>query len=337
MNCKIILALLFIPLITFSQKIDQWKHLIVTTDQKQSSSFFLTTVPNAVNTKQQIIKQLDAQFCIISVSEKSSAKFREQIYPVNNDWKLPQQTLKKNKKINFNLSTSNIDLLKATLNKLQIAYKIVGTFIVLRTDLNIIQSHILPLPFVLSITTESFTPALESKIRDQNLTVNQINGLSEKFPLIEGTNQIISIKDDLFDRTDIDLLGKYIPSSTESPQVGSHATAMATISAGLGNSSVFGKGVAPKAKIQSSNFNSLFPDPINSLQGVTVQNHSYGTTIENFYGLLANAYDKNSFENTSLNHVFSVGNRGTEGYKTITGNFKNSKNSIVVIKYVSFG
>lgn len=330
MNFKIILALLIIPLITFSQKIDQWKHLIVTTDQNKPSSFFLTTIPNAVANKQQIIKQLDAQFCIVSVSEESSAKFTKQIYPVNDNWKLPQQTLKKNKKINFNLSTSNTNLLQATLNKLQIAYKIVGDFIVLCTDLNKLQNHILPLPFVLSITTESFTPTLESKIRDQNLTINQINGLSEKFPLIEGTNQIISIKDDLFDTNDIDLLGKYITSSTESANVSSHATAMATISAGLGNSSVLGKGVAPKAKIQSSNFNSLFPDPINSLQGVTVQNHSYGTTIENFYGLLANAYDKNLFENITINHVFSAGNKGIEGYKTITGNFKNSKNSIVV-------
>ncbi|MFV8355535.1 S8 family peptidase [Flavobacterium sp. XS1P32] len=330
MNFKIILALLLIPLITFSQKIDQWKHLIVSTDQNKASSFFLTTVPNAVAVKQQIVKQLDAQFCIISVSEESSAKFTKQIYPVNDNWKLPQQTLKKNKKINFNLSTSNTNLLQATLNKLQIAHKIVGDIIVLHTDLNKLQEHILPLPFVLSITTESFIPTLESKIRDQNLTVNQINGLFEKFPLIEGANQIISIKDDFFDTTDIDLLGKYIFSNTESAKVGSHATAMATISAGLGNSSVLGKGVAPKAKIQSSNFNSLFPDPINSLQGVTVQNHSYGTTIENFYGLLANAYDKNLFENTTINHVFSAGNKGIEGYKTITGNFKNSKNSIVV-------
>ncbi len=330
MNFKIIIALLFIPLITFSQKVDRWKHLIIATDQKKSSTFFLTTVPNALTSKYPIIKQLDAQFCIISVSEEASAKFSEQIYPVNNNWKLPLQILKKNKKNNFNLSTSNTKLLQSTLNKLQIAYKIVNDIIVLHTDLNKILDHILPLPFVLSITTESFIPTLESKIRDQNLTVNQINGLSEKFPVIEGANQIISIKDDLFDTTDIDLLGKYISSNTESAQVGSHATAMATISAGLGNSSVLGKGVAPKAKIQSSNFNSLFPDSINSLQGVSVQNHSYGTTIENFYGHLANAYDKNLFENTTINHVFSAGNKGSEGYKTITGNFKNSKNSIVV-------
>ncbi|MBC5862723.1 S8 family peptidase [Flavobacterium turcicum] len=330
MNFKIIIALLFIPLISFSQKTDRWKHLLTTTDQKKPSTYFLTTVSNALTNKYKIIKQLDSQFCIIPVSNEPSEKFKEQIYRVNNDWKLPEQTLKKNRKNNFNLSTSNTNLLQATLNKLQIAHKIVGDMIMLRTDLQTIQEHILPLPFVLSITTESFTPTLESKIRDQNLTVNQINGLSEKFPLVDGATQIISIKDDLFDTADIDLLGKYITSSSESAQVGAHATAMATIAAGLGNSSALGKGVAPKAKLQSSNFNSLFPDPINSLQGVTVQNHSYGTTIENFYGLLANAYDKNSFENTSLNHVFSAGNRGTEGYKTITGNFKNSKNSIVV-------
>ena len=330
MNFKIIIVLLFIPLITFSQKVDKWKHLIITTDQKKPSTFFLTTINNALTTKYQIIKQLDGHFCIISVKDAQSTKLGEQTYPVNDNWKLPSHPLEKNKKSNFNLSTSDTNFLQATLANMQIAHEIVGNIVVLRTDFNTLQKHILPLECVLSITTESFTPTLESKIRDQNLTVNQINGLSEKFPLIEGANQIISIKDDLFDTTDIDLLGKYISSSTESSQVGSHATAMATIVAGLGNSSVLGKGVAPKAKIQSSNFNSLFPDSINSLQGVTVQNHSYGTTIENFYGHLANAYDKNLFENTSINHVFSAGNKGSEGYKTITGNFKQSKNSIVV-------
>jgi len=283
-----------------------------------------------LTTKYQIVKQLDGHFCIISVKNAQSTKLGEQTYPVNDNWKLPSHPLEKNKKSNFNLSTSDTKFLQATLANMQIAHEIVGNIVVLRTDFNTLQKHILPLECVLSITTESFTPTLESKIRDQNLTVNQINGLSEKFPLIEGANQIISIKDDLFDTTDIDLLGKYISSITKSSQVGSHATAMATIVAGLGNSSVLGKGVAPEAKIQSSNFNSLFPDSINSLQGITVQNHSYGTTIENFYGHLANAYDKTLFENTSINHVFSAGNKGSEGYKTITGNFKQSKNSIVV-------
>ena len=66
---------------------------------------------------------------------------------------------------------------------------------------------------------------------------------------------------------------------------------MATIVSGLGNSSVLGKGVAQNAKLQSSNFLNIYPDETADLQGVSTQNHSYGTVIENFYGSLANAYD----------------------------------------------
>ncbi|MEO8255698.1 MAG: S8 family peptidase, partial [Flavobacterium sp.] len=52
--------------------------------------------------------------------------------------------------------------------------------------------------------------------------------------------------------------------------------------------------------------------------------------IENFYGSLANAYDAQLFLNNYLTHCFSSGNNGLQGYKSITGNFKQSKNSIVV-------
>jgi hypothetical protein len=52
--------------------------------------------------------------------------------------------------------------------------------------------------------------------------------------------------------------------------------------------------------------------------------------IENFYGSLANAYDEQLFLNPNLTHCFSSGNKGIDGFKSITGNFKQSKNSIIV-------
>lgn len=183
---------------------------------------------------------------------------------------------------------------------------------------------------VVSVTQESFQPKTESKIVDQNFTINTINKANTYFPLITGDNQIVSIKDDFFDLADIDLLNKHIPSTTQSATVSSHASAMATIVSGIGNSSVLGKGVAPKSKIQSSDYLKIFPDDISTFQGSTTQNHSYGTLIENFYGSLANAYDEQLFLNPNLTHCFSSGNKGIDGFKSITGNFKQSKNSIVV-------
>ena len=183
---------------------------------------------------------------------------------------------------------------------------------------------------VVSVTQESFQPKTESKIVDQNFTINTINKANTYFPLITGDNQIVSIKDDFFDLADIDLLNKHIPSTTQSATVSSHASAMATIVSGIGNSSVLGKGVAPKSKIQSSDYLKIFPDDIDTFKGLTTQNHSYGTLIENFYGSLANAYDEQLFLNPNLTHCFSSGNKGIDGFKSITGNFKQSKNSIVV-------
>ena len=74
---------------------------------------------------------------------------------------------------------------------------------------------------------------------------------------------------------------------------------------------------------------------------VSVQNHSYGLGVDNFYGPQAEAYDRQVFESDTIIHIFSAGNSGlitpADGiYKNIpfmaniTGNFKTAKNIIVV-------
>ncbi|RZL41544.1 MAG: T9SS type A sorting domain-containing protein, partial [Pedobacter sp.] len=102
-------------------------------------------------------------------------------------------------------------------------------------------------------------------------------------------------------------------------------------------------GVAPYAKLASSSFVNLMPDDLNQLKvlGVSVQNHSYGTDINNIYGIEATAYDKQAFEADTLLHVFSAGNKGTftsisgiyngiANFSNLTGNFKQAKNTLVV-------
>jgi hypothetical protein len=74
---------------------------------------------------------------------------------------------------------------------------------------------------------------------------------------------------------------------------------------------------------------------------VTVQNHSYGTEIQPFYGAEAVSYDMQTVQNKTLLHIFSSGNSGTEaapsgiyaslnGFANFTGNFKMAKNVITV-------
>src|SRR5204863_614917 len=104
-----------------------------------------------------------------------------------------------------------------------------------------------------------------------------------------------------------------------------------------------GKGIASGCSIFSSTYDNLFPDSTDILlqNNVSVQNHSYGTEIQPYYGAEALAYDLQTSLNKNLLHVFSSGNRGDEasssgnyeglnGFSNITGNFKMAKNVITV-------
>ena len=81
---------------------------------------------------------------------------------------------------------------------------------------------------------------------------------------------------------------------------------------------------------------------------VTVQNHSYGIDIENYYGAGAMAYDNSVATYPGLLHVFSAGNDGAAtsvtgayaaipGFANLTGNFKMAKNVLTVGLVDSFG
>lgn len=186
-------------------------------------------------------------------------------------------------------------------------------------------------------------PVPEIIINTGNLAVNRIPFAQQQFPLITGKRITVSVKEDLFDTTDIDLQGRYIPSSYNSSLQTAHALIMATLIGGAGNSGAGGKGVAPEVKLSSADYNSsLLPDDdaYYRQSGITVQNHSYGTGIENYYGAEAVAYDQQIYEADTLVHVYSSGNIGTSpasggryqgitGYANLSGNFKQAKNIIV--------
>ncbi len=186
-------------------------------------------------------------------------------------------------------------------------------------------------------------PITERELTGFDLSANKLNAAHFWYPDISGSNQVISIKENKPDTADIDFKGRWLPSENAAQQMETHATNMATIAAGAGNTYYTGKGAAWKAGIRSADFAELMPDATTLLksQGVTVQNHSYGVGIENFYGADAAAYDQQMNEDSSLLHVFSAGNRGSEtstdgpyagitGWANLTGSFKMSKNSLVV-------
>lgn len=186
------------------------------------------------------------------------------------------------------------------------------------------------------------TPRTEVTISNALPSVNFINALHEQYPGLQGADHVVGLKEELFDSTDLDLLGKAVSSPLAAGKLNPHATMMATLIAGLGNSGPRGKGVAVKAKLSSSDYMRLLPDYNDYFKngGISLQNHSYGTAIENYYGAEAVAYDQQVYTLDTLLHVFSSGNvgntaptsgtyKGITRYANLTGTFKQSKNVLV--------
>lgn len=183
----------------------------------------------------------------------------------------------------------------------------------------------------------------ERLLNSADLTVNNIRAVRRRYPSLTGQGLVVSIKENPLDPTDLDFRGRLLntPAGTVIESV--HASIMATLIAGGGNSGPAGEGAARQAGIASSSYANLLPDANADLTrlGVSVQNHSYGTGIENYYGLEALSYDRQTRQLPTLLHVFSAGNSGTSAspdglYKglanvaNLTGQFKMSKNSLAV-------
>lgn len=182
----------------------------------------------------------------------------------------------------------------------------------------------------------------EVVINGTDPSVNDISAVQLLYPATNGNGITLSLKEGMFNKEDIDLAGNITALPSGNAAITAHATIMATLALGRGNSFIRGLGAAPAAKLTSSDFINLMPDDLKQLNDlkVSVQNHSYGTDIDNLYGIEAVAYDKQVFEADTLIHVFSAGNIGTSTpsvgtYKdlpntaNLTGDFKQAKNVLV--------
>jgi hypothetical protein len=180
-------------------------------------------------------------------------------------------------------------------------------------------------------------------------TVNGISLLQSKYPQYNGNGLNVSVKENRFDTLDIDFIGRILPSPFASNINSGHASAMATIIAGAGNTWNYTQGAAWGSHLSAASFSNLLPEPPSYYQQtpVHVQNHSYGTTIEQYYGAEAAAYDASVVTQPQLFHIFSAGNSGIltpatgvytglNGYANLTGNFKQAKNCISVGHIDSF-
>lgn len=204
-----------------------------------------------------------------------------------------------------------------------------------------------PLPLVIDMPR---VPHVEMALPAFDNSLNAINEVHHRFPTLNGNGLVVSIKENQFDSNDIDIRGRILSTPLASPVIMSHATAMATLIAGAGNSYYTGKGPAWQSRISSSSFASLLPDSDDDYAryAIAVQNHSYGTDIENYYGADAAAYDATVQTLPHLLHVFSAGNAGNKAagigtyaglnaVANLTGSFKMAKNILTVGAVDSFG
>lgn len=252
----------------------------------------------------------------------------------------------------FWIVASNIDSAKnyfrANNLPVSILQERAGGLLVVSAKGTTINAQVLSQPFIRFVDVPR-QPHEELALSPFDNSLNTINLAHSKFPQLNGSNMVVSVNENKPDTTDIDFRGRYISTPLSSSLISSHATYMSTIIAGGENSFYTSVGVAPAASIVSSNFANLLPDADADYRqyGVSVQNHSYGTGIENYYGADAAAYDASTINNPGLLHVFSSGNSGNQtstgpyagisNMANITGSFKMAKNIITVGATDSFG
>lgn len=295
-------------------------------------------------------KKLAGDYFIVEKSAVSSLS-NHVIYQekANGLWKASDRLIKvlarstkKDDSILVRLSFKNVNALPVSTKKLSIKS--------IDDINNMIMLYILPADLMLILEQDDVLYAdvlpvakEEVVINGLDLGLNQISNAHSLFPGIDGAGINVSFKEGMYDAADLDLLGKTLPGAIIGKTPTSHATIMATLALGNGNSFIRGLGAAPKSKLAYSDFSNLMPDlvtDLNRLQ-IKVQNHSYGTDIDNDYGMEAAAYDKQIYETDTLIHIFSAGNKGTAtpsvGFyqgitarANLTGNFKQAKNLLVI-------
>jgi hypothetical protein len=203
--------------------------------------------------------------------------------------------------------------------------------------------QILPMKEVRFVDKTQRIPQEERAVPGFDLGVNHVNFVHHSLPEWNGSGINISVKEQSMDSLDIDFAGRFISSNNPIPGLSTHATTMASMIAGAGNSSPAGKGVAWQAGLTSTSFLNIFPESDAYYQNynLSIQNHSYGLGIENFYGAEAAGYDDHIYRNDHMVHVFSAGNigdststegpyAGLPGFANLTGTFKMSKNVLTV-------
>lgn len=320
------------------------------TAAKKPTAYYVCQWNGAKPALLKIIRQLDDQTAIAILPVQNTTSLTALKYAAaNNNWKISpaaEKELLNNSSKQFILSgTSTGSLVKALQNfsapiKISSSNSATNSVVVNCRSSDVQQLLALNEIIFVDVLQQAKT---EIGIIGYDRSFHGVNALDYVIPGANGKNMVVGVKEQKMEVTDLDLHKRVLSSSIAATTTEHHATIIASIIGGAGNSFYDGRGIANACTFFSSSFANLFADDATILNAnkVSVQNHSYGTVIQQFYGAEALSYDVQTWQNKNIVHVFSAGNRGTafatdgkyanlNNYANLTGNFKMAKNIITV-------
>ncbi|HUR65423.1 MAG TPA: S8 family serine peptidase [Chitinophagaceae bacterium] len=320
-----------------------------------SKPYYITTWKDRIPSTVKIIRRFDDRTAVIQLDSQSDIeqlKNSTHISPANDQWKLsPGAEISTGKysssTLDVILTVTDTESLKNILREMTGLFRIMAVdepsrSFIIKTSAQFLREKLLPLKQVIFADIR-IEPHTEIGIIGYNRSFHGLNAVDYAIPGANGKNIVAGVKEQKMEALDLDLYKRVLPSGIAAATTSNHATVISSIIGGAGNSFYDGRGIAYGCAFFPSSFSNLFPDDAAILNAakVTVQNHSYGTVIQQFYGAEAVSYDVQTWQNKNLLHVFSAGNQGTAvassgsyanipGYANLTGNFKMAKNIITV-------
>jgi hypothetical protein len=318
-----------------------------------TSNYYVVSSSLPLPPTMKMVRQIDEHIYIVKVNDGNAPQLLKpgRISWANNNWKLsPQlqisQPSPSSHQHRYIVTTDNLTAFIHSLNKFkQIRIRTIDSAsasVVVECSQEIMYNELLPLDEVIFVDASAMAQT-ETGVIGHDRSLHRINTVDHLIPGANGHNIVVGVKEQKIDEDDIDVWKRVLPSGLAAPEESNHATVIASLIGGAGNSYYDGRGIASACSFFPSSFANLFADPESDIKSnrVTVQNHSYGTIIQQFYGAEAISYDMLTWRNKEFVAVFSAGNKGAEatadgpyanlpGYSNLTGNFKMAKNIITV-------
>lgn len=318
--------------------------------------YYISVWKGALSPSVKIIRRLEDRIAIIEVSSKTAfdslIRMQIKLAVASDIWKLSpslEKLFEKNKDAEkkYILTGLNIDTMLGVLQNKSKELTILfvnrpSHSVIVKCKTKYMGDHLLRFKEVIFIDAAAEAHP-ETGIIGYDRSFHGINAVDYLIPGANGKNIVTGVKEQKMNEADLDLWKRVSPSSIAGTTNSNHATVIASIIGGAGNSFYDGRGIAWGCTFFPSSFSNLFADDaaIMNINRVTVQNHSYGTIIQQFYGAEALSYDVLTWHNKNFVPVISAGNQGesfaTEGryanlpgYANLTGNFKMAKNTITV-------